>query len=161
VVVSNEKVRLEPTKKIAPQIVGVLVAMLYLVVPVSLIIGIYDTVKGNSESAIWFFACVIFVILILQVLNHIFSWTKTSFMYEKGKKIIYEEYSIITGLDSSKTTYTITSISSIKDKKDGVIIRGEIKQKETIGKAKDIKKLKIPYCNSEGKELLSKVAVKC
>jgi hypothetical protein len=153
----KDKVRIEPTKRIAPQIVGILVATLYLGVPVSLGIGIYDIVKGNLESAIWFFACAISVILILQVLNRVFSWTKTSFMYQKGKKIVYEEYSIITGLDSSKTTYTITSINSLEQLKDSVLIKGEIKQEETIGKTKDIKKLKIPFCNEQCKELLAKV----
>lgn len=129
---------IRPKKKVAPTFLSYVVALTYLVM------------AGFTLKAViykqWFWLLVPALLIVVDlILSKCFAWyTQTTFIFGKNDL----EIKIFTNIDVLGTNYTsyklvFDEITSLKFKKDKVILKGKISRKEPKMKPKDIKKLVI------------------
>ena len=132
-----EKIYLKAKKKSAPAFVPFICALMYVLVGVSIIIGII-----NKNYLLWG-SLSGFTILILFIISKSFSWYLFAELESQKNELKYTVTDIINSLGNDKTIYTIYGVEDFDIKGSNIHIKGMITKKEPLRKEKSVNKVVI------------------
>lgn len=146
-------IKLSPSRKVVPHFIPYICSLLYLIIVVSIIAGVVMLVQKNSLGLLSFFIAFL-LILILFILDKIFSWYKSAEIYKGNSFINYNVTNVIGVLGRDVTKYHINNIDFYKWHNNDIIVYGDIEVFEPMMKPKHVKKIKINDATIEVGNLL-------
>lgn len=96
----------------------------------------------GKADVVLFVSLILIVVFLVFCLNF-FEWCLSPTLKRDNDKLIFSTDDVIAALGKATTIYTIKSISSIKEKKNSLIIGGTIIVKEPLNSSKTRKKCEI------------------
>lgn len=126
------KITIMPRKKVVPSFLCYVFAMLYIVVLVFAIVGIYDFIESNIFTGTIYVGIAAFIVLCLVLCNSLFSWFTSATLTDENTKLFYLLIDPLSnkGTVAGETKITINSINKIKTKHKDIYVYGDIKKIE-------------------------------
>lgn len=135
------KVVLKPKKKPAPSFVPFIGAVLYIMVVLCILLGIFNSV--------WFFAVAVFIVLLLICVSRMFSWYMKAEVRQTNEFDVYEITEINDMLGHNKTKYHIYSIRQCVRRGSSIVLYGNMTLYEPLRKGKEVQKCVIKDATDE------------
>lgn len=141
----------KPTKKIAPQwlgIAGAVIAIGILIASIALFLNLI--IWKNTKAVIICLLIDVILLTINFILSKMFAWVeKTTLETDSNGDLLFRIYDIIEAFGSNVSTYRISEISDVICKKHTITIKGNIVIKEPLQKPKNATTIKINDYNEE------------
>lgn len=154
------KILVKSNKRVANQLMAYILAIVYIAIPLVVFFNILlPLIKNEKISATSLGVCsgvVLLSVIYIFICKFCFSWYKIYTIEERSDKLIVEQIGIIDVMGNAKDTYTIKSISEIKQRGTSCKIKGDITIKEPTRNVKTIKSMTLENVTDEIINLLKK-----